>query len=282
MKRLLLFLSIGSLICSIPKDSHCEITPTTAQNIGSASYSNCGGIDWGNGITNWRNALSGKSVSLGPNDVTMYAEELTEWPSGKDHIESNADTSDITLLSSHGRYLFDGSTWPACESTHSCTVGNFGIGLSSLDFNPNGTCEAYLSEMQIGNDQTEYIDVMTCESSDVTMVSVLMNHTINLRQWHGFRGTSNTMVGSDTGKYINAAFSGAAAYAWLTKMTRWNAWNDGYDICAESLVRGDSNADVTSRINNEKYKDGIFWDSYNSSSGLLRYTSCRAHHVNVP
>jgi hypothetical protein len=224
--------------------------------------------------------MSNHGATLGPIDEIAYWVEVTDADyGGADHTDSNVDTADTTLLAGHGS-----ASWsPAgCEDTDSCTPVRWKFWLSRDDASPNG-CFARTNYMAVGENQLEYYDHLSCESAEPLLTDHLVAHTYRLHQWKGFTGISNTMMNVYLNDYVEDAFDGPAAYAWIENLTLYDAWGQGTkDICATVLTRGNDGPDAGNRRAYENYGDPIWYYTDPTGGGWAwsYYCNCDPNHVN--
>src|SRR5688500_14457654 len=100
--------------------------------------------------TTWRNEMSSRGVTLGPNDATMFWDELTDSVAasgGMDHSGDNLDHADLVLLATHG----------GVQGSHGSPSGQV-FALTSPAGDPNSDCLVSTSEMRVGNNSSEFQD----------------------------------------------------------------------------------------------------------------------------
>lgn len=201
--------------------------------------------------TNWRNAVKNNGVSVGPNDYTIFWDEVADAASGgNDHDNDNLDTGDLVLISTHGGIVGKNNANPTALQFATTTKSN----------DPNGDCLVPTTQMRLGDDQSEFVDAFACHSAPRRFVSSAAFRTMTpgLHQYHGFHGTMGTGTGTSTklDDYLDDAFDGSASWAWVENETSLDHWGGEQDVCALSAVRGSTTSDANSRAAYERYNGG--------------------------
>ena len=223
--------------------------------------------------------MASHGANVGLHDATIFWNELTDEDfGGVDHLYSNIDTADAVILATHGvgtrtpASCYDG---PAGESPE-CDYTKWSALLTTSSGDPNGNCKASTSEMSVGNYQAEYFDVFACESLEKKGRTYTRDASYRLHQWHGFSGIA--AVGSGTSDmlddYVEDAFDGPAAMAWVENLTSWNHWGGTSDVCGTALVMGSSFPDAYDRALNEQYGVRDYADPNSTFSRFVYYGAC--------
>ena len=234
---------------------------------------------------NWRAGLAAHGVPLSAHDATIFWSELTDVTYGGDDANwGNADTADIAFIATHGVAERISPSGVNCYTTEDsrCTFGSWYALLTTTSGNPSGTCLANTDHMVIGNYNAEYLDTFSCESLEIRgesyefWVTTQLFASGSLHQWHGFTGTSASGHGTSdmTDDYIDDAFDGSAAVAWVVNLTSWDHWGGPADVCAVSYGRANSSTDLYYREWNERYGVTDYADPTGYIGGYLYYSSC--------
>jgi hypothetical protein len=225
------------------------------------------------GIANWRSAVAGHTVTLGPNDGTIFWSELAEYDKaagGEDHINDNMDTADLMIIGTHGG-IRGGNEHPDA----------FTLTTTTRSGNPHSTCDISSDEMELGNDRAVFVDFYGCSIVNFMLwrdTDTFETVTERVHQVHGFNGTMSEggPIGANMDDYIDDAFDGAAMLAWVLNETHFHHWSPtSADVCGVSVVRGLDRHDADVRADNERYDGGVNWlDVSGGTSDYLHVCNC--------
>jgi hypothetical protein len=222
---------------------------------------------------------------MGADDGTISWTELYDGSfSGNDEINWNVDTGDLGLLSTHGDPKWHGAC-PKGSSDHTnCQSYEWHARLTSVmsGVTPDACWPQVTDDaMRLGDSggETEYFDAWACGSGEIIReTDYLSEVAAGLHQWHGFAGSTanGTGTSSTIDDYIDDAFDGSAAYAWLTNETAFDFFNSGpfADVCAVPFVWGTSFTDSDTRMDNEKYGSGSYSDANTTYVTSIYYADC--------
>lgn len=227
-----------------------------------------------NATVNWRNEMD-NHIALGPHDNTVFYDELTDASRdfffGRDHVDNNIDTMDIMFLATHGIGWHDGYAYI-----------NMGLQLSGYNLDPNSDClSGQVGEWNVGNNSVDYLDVFACNSLELANNGFVNGITTGLHQYHGHSGTVANGAGTEDklDDYLDDAYVGSAAIAWVLELTSYDHWGDPADVCAVSLVYGNSYADADARIDYETYGGGSYARPTTDASMYIYLAACDPHDL---
>lgn len=187
---------------------------------------------------------------------------------GRDHTSSNIDTPDAVFIGTHGNCSWSGGT---CLQFRAALGSKYGVPVPALG------CQFSTYYMRLGNNNAEIADLYSCYSNEPSFAA-LMLETPSLHQWHGNYGLGNTVAKYYLDDYVDDAKDDSASYAWIENLTRFNVPEvDYYDLCATSLVRGNTNADAYTRLAYENYGSYDYGDP--SGAGDAYHYICNCHPI---
>lgn len=238
---------------------------------------------WSAPANRWHNTMVTKGVTTHFTDTNPAWAELADAAfGGRDHKYDNLDSKHAAYLGGHGRPIWQDEN---CDATDDCVAIGWEFSLVTESESPTYcwfVSKFGMNSLRLGDDYAMYIDVDSCYSNEPSLSTWLGSVNQGLHQWHGFYGVENPGNNAPMNDYVEAAFEGPAAYAWVEHMTYFDYFpSTGKDLCATSLTRGNTNVDALDRNNNEQYGTGSYSDpTADQAWAYLYYCDCDPNHPN--
>ncbi len=211
-------------------------------------------------------------------DNKTYSKELTDsskcsW--GLDHDYENLDDGDATMLFTHGNYQDDYFYW---------LLGtNSGNGATEPCLNDNCTCLASSHDMQLGDNDAEFVHSFACQSANWDGISTSTGREFLHRRLHQYGGFHGEYVLGDflleqgrVYSFAEDANVSSVAWSWIDnfhrKVTTANEYN-----CPVSVIHGNDAMHAASRREYEQYDSG-YSDPSSSYTLLLYISNCDPYH----
>jgi hypothetical protein len=164
-------------------------------------------------------------------------QDIVDW--GEDHLE--VDAADAAMLGWHGsRYLL--------------STGELVYGGQMRFHTESEECWLYGSEMQLGDDDLEFLHLSSCQSLNWELWASWWRAFAGLHVLTGFHGTM--YVARDQvdayENFANESFHTSIADAWLDNFYR-PLYRDPDDQCPVAYAVGSEIEEVLGRLSNERY-----------------------------
>lgn len=201
-----------------------EITDTGTSVFGWCVWGHCG------------DAYSRSGYRINGSIKDIYFTDVSIAANGEDH--KRIDTADAAL-----------GAWHGSES------GNVYQGSMRVTGND---CKIKQTEMKLGNTDLEFLHLSSCQSMDDNQWSTWWKALAGVHQVDGFHGWMWISSGraDDYEDFADDAFDTSIANAWLDNLYDPDVVDKNgnhYDQCPVAYVVGNSSAEISDRLNHERY-----------------------------
>lgn len=213
------------------------------------------------GVTVWDGGCSGSTRNSWDDMVEAWYDVMgdSSWYHKKFKLVNgniiNSKFADATKVS-WGRdssYLDDADA--AMLFWHGSEDGDVYRGKMRLDESGDGDCRVREDEMDLGDQDLEFLALSSCQSLDDNQWKQWWKSFKGLHQLDGFHGLMWISSGrvSDYRNFAEDAFDGPIADAWLDNLYDTNIGDDNVDQCPVAYGVGNGRTDLWNRIDHERY-----------------------------
>jgi hypothetical protein len=213
------------------------------------------------GVTVWDGGCSGSTRNSWDDMVEAWYDVMgdSSWYHKKFKLVNgniiNSKFADASKVS-WGRdssYLDDADA--AMLFWHGSEDGDVYRGKMRLDESGDGDCRVREDEMDLGDQDLEFLALSSCQSLDDNQWKQWWKSFKGLHQLDGFHGLMWISSGrvSDYRNFAEDAFDGPIADAWLDNLYDTNIGDDNVDQCPVAYGVGNGRTDLWNRIDHERY-----------------------------